>query len=78
LPPNHRALLLFSFEPAENNSVRFKRTVARGKLQRNEPVWTKTMFDNHFADMDQHAAQLDRLISDLKPFKIATYFSLGF
>jgi hypothetical protein len=67
-----------SFEPAENNSVRFKRTVAKGKLQRNEPVWTKTMFDNHFADMDKYALQLDDLIADLQPFRGPTYFFLGF
>jgi len=67
-----------SFEPAENNSVRFKRTVARGKLQRNETVWTKTMFDNHFADMDKYAIQLDGLIADLQPFRGPTYFVFGF
>ncbi len=67
-----------SFEPAENNSVRFKRTIARGKLQRNEPVWTKMMFDNHFADMDKYAIQLDGLIAELQPFRGPTYFVFGF
>jgi hypothetical protein len=67
-----------SFEAAENNSVRFKRTLAKGKLQRDEPLWTKTTFEKHFADMDKYAGQLDRLIEDLKPFRSPTYFFLGF
>jgi hypothetical protein len=67
-----------SFEPAENGSVRFKRTVAKGKLKRDEPVWTKETFEKYFDDMDRHAAKLDQLVADLKPIRSPTYFFLGF
>jgi hypothetical protein len=76
--PHRQTIAHSSFEPAENNSVRFKRTLAKGKLQRDEPVWTKAAFEKHFADMDKYAAQLDRLIADLKPLRSPTYFFLGF
>jgi hypothetical protein len=67
-----------SFEPAENGSVRFKRTEAKGKLKRGEPVWTKEQFEKYFGDMDGHAVKLDQLVADLKPVRNPTYFVLGF
>ena len=67
-----------SFEPAENGSVRFKRTEAKGKLKRGEPVWTKEQFEKYFADMDRHALKLDHLVAELKPVRNPTYFVLGF
>jgi hypothetical protein len=67
-----------SFEPAENGSVRFKRTEAKGKLKRVEPVWTKEMFEKYFADMKNYAVELDQLVAELKPVRISTYFVLGF
>jgi hypothetical protein len=76
--PHRQTIAHSSFEPAENNSVRFKRTLAKGKLQRDEPVWTKAEFEKHFADMDKYAAQLDTLIAELKPLRSPTYFFLGF
>lgn len=76
--PHRQVVAHSSFEPAENGSVRFKRTKATGKLQREEPIWTEAIFDNHFAEMDKCAAQLDKLIADLKPIRGPTYFVLGF
>jgi hypothetical protein len=67
-----------SFEPAENGSVRFTRTEAKGKLKRGEPIWTKETFEKYFGDMDRHAVKLDHLVADLKPVRSPTYFVLGF
>jgi hypothetical protein len=76
--PHRQIAAHSSFEPAENGSVRFKRTKAKGKLQREEPVWTKAMFNGHFSEMDKCAAKLDKLIADLRPIQSPTYFVLGF
>jgi hypothetical protein len=66
------------FEPGpEENSVRFKRVVARDKLRHEEPVWTEQTFKDHFTQMQKCTLQLKRLADDLKPYA-GTYFFLGF
>jgi len=66
------------FEPGpEENSVRFKRVVARDKLRHEEPVWTEQTFKDRFTQMQKYTLQLKRLADDLKPYA-GTYFFLGF
>jgi hypothetical protein len=76
--PPRQIIAHSSFEPAENGSVRFKRTEAKGKLKRDELVWTKEKFEQYFRDMDRHATKLDHLVADLNPIRNPTYFVLGF
>jgi hypothetical protein len=59
-----------SFKPAPGGGVLFSRAVTKKGLVRpvSEP-WTDTDFDEHYAEMTSLEADLDKLISLIKPVK---------
>jgi hypothetical protein len=59
-----------SFEPAEDGSVQFRRTVARdGRIRVDNPVWDDKEFSKHYSTMSEVETKLDKLIGVIKPVK---------
>jgi hypothetical protein len=59
-----------SFEPTEDGSVQFRRTVARdGRIRVDNPVWDNKDFSKHYSTMSEVETKLDKLIGLIKPVK---------
>jgi hypothetical protein len=57
-----------SFEPTEDGSVQFKRTVAKdGRVELLNQVWTDKDFSKHYEKMAKLETDLDKLIQLIKP-----------
>jgi hypothetical protein len=73
--PHRQTIIHSTFEPCGTDSVKFRRFVAKKKLQINEPVWTTEQFNNKFKLMERLATELKQLVNDLKPYKPSLDFS---
>jgi hypothetical protein len=59
-----------SFEPAQDGSVQFRRTVARdGRIRVDDQVWDDKKFSKHCSAMVELEKALDKLIGLIKPVK---------
>ena len=59
-----------SFEPTEDGSVQFRRTVARdGRIRVDNPVWDNKEFSKHYSAMTELETKLEKLFGLIKPVK---------
>jgi hypothetical protein len=59
-----------SFEPAQDGSVQFKRTVAKdGTVRVYDQVWDDKVFSKHYSTMSELETKLDQLIGLIKAVK---------
>jgi hypothetical protein len=59
-----------SFEPVDDGSVQFRRTVAKdGRIRVDDQVWNNERFSKHYSKMTSLEADLDKLIELIKPVK---------
>jgi hypothetical protein len=73
--PHRQTVIHSTFSPEGTDSVKFKRTTARGKLSVREEVWTTADFERHFSEMEDMTSQLGKIIAELQPYKPSLNFS---
>jgi hypothetical protein len=66
-----------AFETHEMGGVQFKRTVARGHLNRMDPHWSEAKFQSEFEKMERLERALESLLRKIKPY-VPTFHFLGF
>jgi hypothetical protein len=66
-----------AFEPHTMGGVQFKRTVARGHLNRMDPHWSEDKFKSEFDKMQRLERNLEDILRQIKPF-VPTFHLLGF
>jgi hypothetical protein len=71
------------FDEAEDgDGVQFKRTIAKGELKTEDPLWTERQFEEHFNTLQRLEGELQQLVTELEPERIkwpeAAYLSPAF
>ena len=64
-----------AFEPHEIGGVQFKRTVARGQLNRVNPHWSEDKFEKEFSAMQELQRELENILRHIKPYTPSLDFS---
>jgi hypothetical protein len=64
-----------AFEPHEKDGVQFRRTVARGQLNRLDPHWTEEKFEREFEKMEKLERELENILRHIKPYTPSLDFS---
>ena len=63
------------FEPDGTGGVQFRRTIARQKLDRQDPVWPAAKFESGCLDLQKVAEELEAILTTLVPYKPSLDFS---
>jgi hypothetical protein len=73
---NYRQTVIHStFEAGPNDNVRFSRVIAKNSLERQTQDWDPARFHQRFETMGKIKDELERLVTDLKPYTPSLDFS---
>jgi hypothetical protein len=64
-----------TFAPDEKDGVQFKRTVARGQLNRLDPYWSEEKFQKECERMQKLERELENVLRHIKPYRPSLDFS---
>jgi hypothetical protein len=64
-----------AFEPDDKDGVQFRRTVARGQLNRLDPHWSEDKFHKEFEKMQKLERELENVLRHIKPYRPSLDFS---
>ena len=68
---NYRQVVAHSaFEPAPTGGVKFKRTIAKGTLQHEDPHWTETDFETRFSSLQRLETDLRGIVGEIEPDRV--------
>ena len=74
--PHRQTVIHSTFEPHDAGAVKFVRvTTNSGKLKVDDTIWTAEDFAKHFSKMERVAADLNKVIAELKPYDPSLDFS---
>jgi hypothetical protein len=74
--PHRQTVIHSTFEPHDAGAVKFERvTTNSGKLKVDNSIWTAEDFAKHFSMMERVAADLNKVIAELKPYEPSLDFS---
>ena len=64
-----------TFDAAGSDGVVFRRVVVKGTIDKSAPVWTRAMFADKFARMEELQEGLARIVRDVAPYAPSLDFS---
>jgi hypothetical protein len=77
--PDRQVIIHSTFEPlvfGKTKGVRFTRIITnKGELKRSTQDWPCQRFTNFFSSMEAIAAELERIVAQLKPYTPSLHFS---